>query len=94
MSVTTKAKLKSPAPDAEIISAADTFLTTKAAKSEAEKAYEKSKAVLVGFLGDASCKALSDGRTVSKMKQHVDAEKEPRKAFDKTIVSVSPKPAA
>jgi Flp pilus assembly protein CpaB len=81
-------------PDAEIIAAADAFILNSATRNAAEKAYEKAKDTLKKFLGDDACKTLSDGRTVSRLSQFVAAEKEPRKEHYKTLVSVSPKPAA
>jgi hypothetical protein len=65
-----------------------------ALRKQAEKDYEKAKDMLLKWLGDESSKTLSDGRVFSQMKQHIDAETELRKAFDKTLTNLSPKPAA
>ena len=92
-SIKSEAAVIEPADKIAIL-AADKFVASKVAKNAADKDYAASKLVLLDWLDGAACKTLSDGRTVHKTVQQVPAETVPRGPSERTILSVSPKPAA
>lgn len=69
----------------------DEYLASKITASAAEKIKDAAKKWLFEWLGADNCKALPDGRLVTRKVTPIAPEKEPRKGFDKKeLVIVGP----
>ncbi len=68
--------------------AADLYLSSKPLASEYEKKTEYAKKQLLASLGLASSGVLPDGRVVSKHVVPVPAESAPRKAHNRTSITI------